>query len=252
MNSKMLLKMATGILCAGAVLFAQPKPKSQKEVDAIMAMFNATQPDARIAAANNLLSKFADTEFKGTALFMIASSYQQKNDMENMVAYAEKTLEADPKNFSAMLMISQALAQRTREFDLDKEEKLTRADKLAKQSQELIKVAPKPNPQLPDDQWEAAKKDYMAQSYEALGMIATARKKYPDAIANYKLSVESAVQQDPATAVRLAASYNSNGNFDQALPLLDKVLSDGAVNPAIKQFATTEKEKAMKGKAGAK
>src|SRR3974377_1921070 len=76
----------------------QPKPKSQKELDAVMAMFdqNATA-DARIAAANNLVTKFSDTEFKPTAFYVAAVSSQQKQDMENAVVYAEKCVEADPK-----------------------------------------------------------------------------------------------------------------------------------------------------------
>jgi hypothetical protein len=68
------------------------------EVEALQAMFNAADPDARIKASEDLLTKFADTEFKPYALLFIADSYRQKNDFEKMVVYAERTVEADPKN----------------------------------------------------------------------------------------------------------------------------------------------------------
>ena len=51
-------------------------------------------------------ANFADTEFKAIALQVAAASAQQKNDFEKMVVYAERTLEADPKNYPAMLMLA--------------------------------------------------------------------------------------------------------------------------------------------------
>ena len=131
-------------LVAGLALGqAQPKPKSQKEVEAIQAIFSAQDPDGRIAAAEKLLTDFADTEFKAIALQVAAASAQQKNDFEKMVVYAERTLEADPKNYAAMLMLANGIAQRTREFDLDKEEKLTRSEKYAKNAMDIVKTAAK-------------------------------------------------------------------------------------------------------------
>src|SRR5919112_5979891 len=96
-----LLKTAAALILAAGLALAQPKPKSQKEVDAIMAIQNAQEPAARIAAVENLLTKFADTEFKPYALMVAAASAQQMNDFEKMVIYAERTLEADPKNFQS-------------------------------------------------------------------------------------------------------------------------------------------------------
>ena len=130
MNGFLKLVFAGAIV--SAIAFAQPKPKSQKEVDALMAMQNAQTADARITAAKELITKFADTDFKPFALQMIMQSYQQSNDSENAIIYAEKLLEADPKSYMAQLTIAQTLAQKTREFDLDKEEKLGRAEKMAK------------------------------------------------------------------------------------------------------------------------
>lgn len=40
--------------------------------------------------------------------------------MENAIIYAEKTLEVDPKFYGAQIMIASGLAQRTKEFDLDR------------------------------------------------------------------------------------------------------------------------------------
>ncbi len=222
----------------------QPKPKSQKEIAAIQAMFNARTPDERIAAAKALITGFADSEFRPLAWQLVAASYQQKGDEENMIVAAEELLKADPKNFNAMIMISGALARRTREFDLDKEEKLGRAEKLANQARAVIKTAPRPNPQVTDEQWAAAKKDFDAQAAEALGLCALARKKYDDAISHFKFAVENSSQPEQATMVRLANAYIEAKRYDEGMGVLDKVLGMPNLHPAIKQFAEQEKKRA--------
>jgi len=229
----------------------QPQAKSKDEAEALMAIFNAPDPDTRIKAADALLTKYADTEFQAVALQIAAASCQQKNDFENMVIYCERTLEVDPQNFSAMLMLASGIAQRTREFDLDREEKLARSEKYARTAQEILKTALKPNPNLTDEQWESARKDFMAQSHEALGLAALVRKKYDVAIAEFKTATEVASSPDPATMVRLGAVYNLAGQYDEAVALLDKLMAQTDVHPQIKQFAQAERVRAIQLKSAA-
>jgi tetratricopeptide (TPR) repeat protein len=245
--------LALAVSVAGLLAQAtpkQPQPKSKGELEALQAMFNAQDPDARIKAADELLLKYADTDFKATALFLAAASFEQKNDFEKMVLYSERTLEADPKNYNAMLMLARGYAQRTREHDLDREEKLTKAEKYAKDAETLIKGAVKPRPDITDEQWESARKDLLAQAHEALGLTAMARKKYDVAIAEFKQSVEGSSQPDPSTMVRLAAAYNLSNKPDEAIALLDKLMAQPDLHPTIKQFAQAEKVRATQMKSG--
>lgn len=242
---------ASALVCAQSANPKQPTVKSQKEGEAIQAMFAAQDPDGRIAAAMNLITKFADTDFKSTAFYIAAFSAMQKNDLDNVVVYCEKAIEADDKNYGSMILLASALAQRTREFDLDKEEKLGRSEKLAKQSIELLKTAPKPGPQVTDEQWEAGKKDYTGQAYEALGMAALVRKNYAGCSENLNLAVTSSMQPDPATMVRLGNCLRMVKKYDEAIAILDKAIADPASAPVVKQAATQEKIEANKAKAAA-
>jgi tetratricopeptide (TPR) repeat protein len=251
MKIRSLWTAVISVLLLASMAFAQPKPKSQKEVDALMAIQNATDPDTRIAAVENLLSKFADTDFKAFALMIAAASAQQKNDFEKMMIYGERTLEADPKNFQAMLMMAGGLAQRTREHDLDREEKLGRAEKYANQAIEIVKVAAKPNPELTEEQWAQAKKDVTAQGYEALGQAAYVRKKYDVATQQWKLAVDTASNPDPATIVRLANAYNLMNKPDEAIAVLAKINTMADVHPQIKSAADETRKAAEKLKSGA-
>ena len=60
---------------------AGPKVKSKAEADAVQALFSARSagPDAIIKAADDLVSKFADTDFKEIAYTLEATAYEQKS-----------------------------------------------------------------------------------------------------------------------------------------------------------------------------
>lgn len=250
--------ISAGLICLlAAVSIAagqakQPQPKSQKEVEAILAIQNAADAASRIKAAEALLKNFADTEFKAFAYQVAAASAQMMNDFEKMVIFAEKTLEVEPASFAAMIMLASGIPQRTREFDLDKEEKLGKAEKYAKEAETAVKTAPKPRPDITDEQWEGVKKDIASQSHEALGMIAMVRKKYDLAIQEFKTSIQTGASQDPATKIRLASAYNNNGNFDEAAVIADQLMADPQLDANLKQFAQAEKTRAQQGKAAKK
>jgi tetratricopeptide (TPR) repeat protein len=250
--TKIILRGALALAVALPGLLAQPKPKSTEEYEALKAMFGAETPDARIAAAENVLTKFADTQFKAVALYFEAASYQQKGDYEHTVVFGERTLEADPKHYQAMLMLATIIAQHTKEFDLDREEKLAQVEKYAKTALDLLKDAPKPNPNITDDQWTAAKKDFAAEAHAALGMGAMARKKNDVAESEFKLAIDVADKPDPAFMVRLGKVYSDDGKYDEAIAQFDKVMAMPDVNVQVKQVAQAERVRTIQKKNPAK
>jgi len=242
---KLIYRIVAALALLASIALAQPKPKSKDEYDALMAIQNATTADARLAAIDNLLTKFADTEFKPQVLLMAAATAQQKNDYEKMTIYAERTIEADPQNFQAMLMLAAGIAQHTREFDLDREEKLAKASKYAEQAMAAIPNATKPA-QFTDEQWAAVKKDSTADAHAALGQCAVVRKKYDVAVQEYKTAVDSAATPEPANIVRLANAYNLMKQPDAAMATLDRLKTMTDVPAAITNAATTERNTAIK------
>jgi len=246
----------TGLLAAAAGAMAlmaqkQPQPKSKGEVEALQAMFNAADPDARIKAADALLEKYADTDFKDLALYLAAFSYQQKGQPEKAIVYGERCVEANPKNYQALLLLAEITTQRTGEHDLDREEKLTRATKYANDAIAAVSSATKPNPQLTDEQWAAGKKDLTAQAEQALGMVAMARKKYDEAIGDFKQASEMASTPEPAYQVRLAQAYLLSGKNDEAIATAQKVMDTPNAHPQVKQVAQAIRAQATQAKAKA-
>src|SRR5215469_13104435 len=76
----------------------QPKPKSNAEAQAVNAMIQARSsgPDAMIKAADDLVSKFADTEFKELAYTFEAQAYQTKGDAAKAEFFDEEILKINP------------------------------------------------------------------------------------------------------------------------------------------------------------
>jgi tetratricopeptide (TPR) repeat protein len=231
-------------------LWAQ-KPKSQKEQQAILAVQMAKTPDERVTAIENVLTNFADTEFKVALLQMAVQSEQQKNDYAQVVFYADRLLKADPKNAFALVTLASETARHTRENDLDKDEQLAKVDKWAKDAVEAAKVMPKLRADISDADWDGFKKDMEAQAYEAMGMADVVRKNYDGAATNYKQSLAAGSTPNPATMVRLAQVYMSTGKLDNAVFTLDKAIASPNVPDQVKTIAQNMKAEIAKRKPAA-
>ncbi|HUA84578.1 MAG TPA: tetratricopeptide repeat protein [Bryobacteraceae bacterium] len=246
-----LLACVAGFLMVAGIATAQKKV-SKKEYEAFMAIQNATTAQDRIKAVDTFVTSFADSQLKSTALYIAADAAERMGDSAKAVAYGNDAIDADPKNFDAMLLVAGELARGTRENDLDKDEKLTRATKLSTDAIGIIAKAPKPNPNLPDEKWESYKKDAVAQAHSNLGLVAMVQKKYDVAVNEFKASLDNSSTQDPATMVRLATAYDELGKPDDSIAMLDKVLATPNLNPVVQRFANTEKARAEQLKNGKK
>ena len=225
--------------------------KSKKEGEAFTAMQQAIQasasPDDQLKAIDSFLTTFADTQFKVLLLQNAMQIAQQKNDAPLTLTYAERVLEADPKNFEADVTIASMTASNAKEFDLDKAEKTAKVQKYAQLALENLKDYQKPISQIADAQWVIQKKGAEAQAHAALGMMAVANKKYDDAITEFKSSVETT--PDSVTTFRLGEAYMKAGKLDDAGATFDKVLSMTDATAQVKQYAQQRKADVAKLKA---
>jgi tetratricopeptide (TPR) repeat protein len=194
-----------------------------------MAIQNAVEPKERAAAAQKLLTEFKNTEFKEFANYMLMVSYQQLDDFENMMVYGERTLEINPSNPGVLLQLAYAIPTRTREFDLDKEEKLTKAEDFASRALTLIPNLEKIDPSMPDEVWLDTKKEFMAQANESLGVIEAKRANYDEAAAFLTKAIGLQPQQNPMTHYHLADAYMNAGKKAEALTAINTAITLGGV-----------------------
>lgn len=244
--------VAAGMLAAQSANPTLPKPKGKKEVEAVRAMYAAQNPDEQIARAKDFLDKFADSDFRSSAFYVMAAASDLKRDLDNVVVYGEQAVAADPMNFGSMALMSKAIAQSTKKFDLDKNDKLARSDKLAKDALELSKKAPKPNPDLTDDQWSAAVRDIVEPAYEGLAFGSLAKDDYPGCAENFKLAVASMSQLEPALLIRGGHCSLMAKKYDDAIALFDQAINAPNSVQVIKDVAAKEKAQAVQAKSASK
>src|SRR5580658_6672742 len=97
--------MTTKFLALGAVFVAvamlapAQKKVPKKEYDAYMAVVNAANPDASMAAADKFVESFADSTLKSQVLLLAADAAERKNDTAKAITYAQTALDSDAKNY---------------------------------------------------------------------------------------------------------------------------------------------------------
>ena len=235
-------------LGVAASLWGQ-RAKSPKEYDALKAIESAYDPDSRIAAVHSLLTTFKNTEFKEWANFMAMNAYSRKNDFENMLLYGEQTLAINPDNAEVLTALAYAIPTRTKQFDLDKDEKLSKAEDFARRALRLIPTAEKPNSEVPDEDWLTVKKDLMSQSHDALGLVAFMREDFAAAQQSFEQSLQVASKPSALTFYHYANTLKQSGQTDKALEIADKSIAAGGVPVGTGDLAKVLKAEIIKARA---
>ncbi len=230
MRRMLTLALAASLCAAG--LCAQVQFKSQEEATAFTAIQNAASAQARAAAGKAFISQFPKSPAAGLAQYMTMLSYQQMNDFDNMLLYGEMVLESvkQPGMLAGTLIsLAGAIPSRTREFDLDKEEKLGKAEDYAKRAMALIPTLPKMDPNMTDDEWLVTKKEFMSQCHDALGGVALKREDFAAAEASLRKALELAAEPVPFTMYNLATALSKQDKRDEALAMADNCIAVGGV-----------------------
>jgi tetratricopeptide (TPR) repeat protein len=243
-------------LLAATAAFAQQQkkaqntagPKTPAEQQAVQAVLQAQSPDDKIKAIDALVEKFPTTVYKSFALEQEAEMYQQKGDNAKAIVYGEQALMADPMSFDAENLLANVIAATTRDTDLDKAEKITRAEKYAHDSLDQIKVAAKPAifGNMTDDQWTKAKKQAESLSWQALGNLALLDKKTDEAVADFQKGIDA--NPDPVLMIRTGRALLVAKKPDDAIVWFDKALAVPDAPAQIKSIAQSDKARALQAK----
>jgi hypothetical protein len=111
----------------------RPQAKTQPEFDAYNAAAALTDPAAQEKAADDFATSFR-TASCAAALQAAMHGYQQANNADKMLEMARKVLTFDPDDPEALLGVAQVLAERTRDTDLDKDQRIAEARKDAQRA----------------------------------------------------------------------------------------------------------------------
>lgn len=224
----------------------QPQAKTKEEYAAYVALMQMTDAAAMEKAADDFVTKYPDSELKGAVYQRTMAVYQLAGNEDKMVEMGRKSLSYNPDDPGVLVSIGELIASRTRETDLDKDQRLAEATKDAKHALETVTDYPAP-PTMPADQVEKIKNDMRGTAYSVLGMAAYTNKNYPDAVTNFKQSIDATqADPDPTVYLRYTLALDKAARYPEALEAANKTLALPDLAPQVKQLATQEKARLEK------
>ena len=194
-----------------------PQAKTQPEFDAYKAAAAITDPAAQEKAADDFAAKFPDSELRALIFKTVMHSYQQANNADKMLTMSQKVLTFDPDDPEALLGVAQVLAERTRDTDLDKDQRIAEARKDAERA--LLTVETDiPTAGQPQDRIDAFKGFMKSEAYAILGTLDFNAKSWAVAEENLKKSIDVFPQQpDPIAVFRLSVALDMQNKYPDAL-----------------------------------
>ncbi len=192
-----------------------PAAKTQPEFDAYKAAIQLTDPAAAEKAADDFAAKFPDSELRAVLYKQAMQKYQPNAD--KILEMAQKALAIDPDDPEALVTASQVLAERTRDTDLDKDQKLAEAKKNAERA--LVTVdTDVPTSGFPPEKIDQFKRFVRSEAYAILGSLASNAKNYADAETNLRKSIDAFPEQvDPVAVLRLAIALDMQNKIADGL-----------------------------------
>jgi tetratricopeptide (TPR) repeat protein len=195
-----------------------PQAKTQPEFDAYKAAAANQDPAALSKAADDFATKFPDSELRIILYKTAMRGYQQANDGDNMMETGRKVLKIDPDDPEALVGVAEVLAERTRDTDLDKDQRLDEAMKLAQHATETIDTDVTVPAGTPQDKIDAYKGFLRSSAYAIMGTIQFNKEKFPEAEGFYRKSIDAYPSQpDPIAVLRLALCLDKQNKYPEAL-----------------------------------
>src|SRR6266567_9093901 len=225
-----------------------PAAKTQPEFEAYKAAVAQTDPTAAEKAAEDFASKFPDSELRVMLFKAAMQKYQVANNADKMKGMAEKALTYDPDDPEALVGVAQALAERTRDTDLDKDQRIAEAKKDAERALLTIDTDV-PTAGYPPEQLAAFKSFLRSEAYSILGTISFKASNWVEAETNLRKSIDALPQQPDTVAVfRLAVALDMQNKIPEAIKYADQAvdLTKDRPDSGVGKAARDEKDRLVK------
>ena len=224
----------------------QPQAKTQEEFKAFQDVAAKPDPASMEQAANAFAQQFPNSELKGPMYQNVMLAYQNANNSDKTLEMGRKVLSIDPDNVVALVTVASVLANRTRESDLDKEERLAEAKKDANQAIQVVNGPEGLPVGIPADKAEAYKNTILSMAYGALGQSEFVSNNYPAAeVALRKSTSFTGIQPDPISWFQLTLTLDREGKYADALQAANKCIEVAAGHP-VAPYCTQERDRVQK------
>lgn len=229
-------------------LQSKPSPTDQEKQE--MATLRqqievADEPANLEKAADDFAAKFPQSELRVVLYKAAMQKYQAANNADKMLEIGRKALSLDPDDPEALVGVSQVLTERTRDGDLDKDQKLAEAKKDAERA--LVTVdTDVPTAGFPPDRIDMFKRYTRSEAYAILGTQASNNENYAEAETDLRKSIDAFPEQvDPVAVLRLAIALDKQNKTAEALKYANQAvdLTKDHADTAVGKAARAEQDR---------
>jgi tetratricopeptide (TPR) repeat protein len=230
-----------------------PKVNSQEEYTAYKTAAALTDPAAVEKAADDFAAKYPDSELRPLLYRTAMQRYQMANNADKMMEMSKKILAIDPDDPEALVGTSQVLAERTRDTDIDRDQRLAEARKDAERALQTVDTDI-PASGYPPEQLASYKGYLRSEAYAVLGKLSSDSKNWAQAETELRKSIDAFPQQvDSIAVLRLAVALDMQNKIPEALKYADQAveLTKDRPDSGAGKAARDEKDRLTKLNVGA-
>jgi hypothetical protein len=177
------------------------------EYNAYVAAVNSTDPKQKAQLMESYLQTYPNSVMKEDGLELLLKTYQQLNNPAQVKATAQRLLQINPNNLTALALLSYLERAQFQAGGANAAASLQEAGQLGARGLKALETATKPEGYT-DEQWNSMKNSFRIIYLGSVGHAALEAKDYPTAQKNLK-EVVDAQPTDVNSIYLLALSYLS-------------------------------------------
>jgi tetratricopeptide (TPR) repeat protein len=176
-------------------------------------------------AADDFAAKFPDSELRIILYKTAMRGYQTANNADKMLDMGRKALAIDADDPESLVDVAEVLTERTRDTDLDKDQRLDEARKAAQKALQTVDTDIVFPATTPADNVDKYKNLLRSSAYSILGTLDFNKNDFPAAQADFQKSIDAfPAQPDPVTVLRLSLALDKQGKYPEALTTANRAV----------------------------
>jgi tetratricopeptide (TPR) repeat protein len=225
----------------------RPTPEEQAAAQknpADTAKMMAAVADRAEKAADDFATKFPDSEVRILLYKPAMRNYHNVNNQDKTEAMGRKVLSLDGDDPEALVMVSEVIAERTHESDIDKDQRFDEAMKMAQKALQTVETDTTFNPGTPQERIDAYKALLRSNAYSVMGAIDFKKNNFASAQTNLQKSIDAyPAEPDAVVVLQLAISLDKQDKYPDALKVANRAVELTQENTQIGKLARNERDR---------
>lgn len=224
-----------------------PQAKTQAELTDYTAVIQNADLAAAEAGADAFAAKYTDSELTGHLYTALQRKFQGADNAEKTVEAGRKALKYLPDNPMVLVTTATVIAERTRDSDLDRDERHAESVKYAQHSLETMDTGLTLGAAMAPEQLQNIKNVLRSMAYAVVGVVHLNKKDYPVAEENFRKAADAnPAQPDPYVFYRLSLALDHQKKYADALKAVNRCLELAAADDPVTPLAKQEQSRLTK------